>query len=325
MSRIANKTNRLEEILLLLIEHPEGLTRTDLAQRLGVDRSTITRNLPDLPAPVYEENGKLFIDRNADLILLRLSLHEALSLHLASRLLTANLDRQNSHAASALRKISRAMRPLSAHLSRHVARSAEVIDSIALYDSPIYMRVLETITEGWARGQKVRVWHRKSSGDAINTYILSPYYIEPGAWGRSTYVIGLREPPSEIRTLKIERIEQAEMLSEGYAIPVEFEPFELLKDAWGIWYTENEPVSVVLRFSPLVAGRVVETHWHRSQEVELEPNGSLIWRAQVAAIQEMLPWIRGWGADVEVLAPESLRVILVGEVRRLSSLYFSDH
>jgi CRISPR-associated endonuclease/helicase Cas3 len=41
----------------------------------------------------------------------------------------------------------------------------------------------------------------------------------------------------------------------------------------------------------------------------------------VAEPQEMLPWIRGWGAEVEVLAPEGLRERLVHEVQRMARMY----
>lgn len=47
----------------------------------------------------------------------------------------------------------------------------------------------------------------------------------------------------------------------------------------------------------------------------------LIWRAEVAEPQEMVPWIRGWGADVEVLAPERVRESLMSETARLADLY----
>jgi len=55
--------------------------------------------------------------------------------------------------------------------------------------------------------------------------------------------------------------------------------------------------------------------------VEEQPDGSLIWRARVAEPQEMLPWIRGWGADVEVVEPPSLRERMMGEARRLARVY----
>jgi CRISPR-associated endonuclease/helicase Cas3 len=35
----------------------------------------------------------------------------------------------------------------------------------------------------------------------------------------------------------------------------------------------------------------------------------------------MLPWIRGWGADVEVVEPENVRLALIEEVKKLAERY----
>jgi len=35
----------------------------------------------------------------------------------------------------------------------------------------------------------------------------------------------------------------------------------------------------------------------------------------------MMPWIRGWGADVEVLEPENLREAIEKEVHGLMDVY----
>lgn len=320
-SSSAKKSWRLIEIIQLLGQHPEGLKQSEIARRLGVHRSTISRDLVDLQAPIYKENGRLFIDPAANLLHLNISLHEALALHLATRLLTVTLDRQNPHAASALRKISLALEKISPPFSRHIACSADVIDEYAGEDNSDYVHVLEALTLGWARGRKVRVFHRHSPEEPTREYLLSPYYIEPSAWGRSTYVIGLREPPGELRTFKVERLESAAKTDEPYEIPAGFDPFKLLEDAWGIWYTQEKPVKVVLRFRKEVAKRVLETHWHRSQEITPEPSGSLLWSAQIAAPQEMVPWIRGWGKDVEVLEPPSLREAFRIEVAALAASY----
>jgi len=126
-----------------------------------------------------------------------------------------------------------------------------------------------------------------------------------------------------VRTFKLERIQRIELITppRPYQIPADFDPRDLLADAWGIWYTEAEPVEVVLRFHPRVAHRVRETRWHRSEQVEEQPDGSVIWRARVAEPQEMVPWIRGWGADVEVLEPLELREMLMGEAKAMAELY----
>ena len=124
-----------------------------------------------------------------------------------------------------------------------------------------------------------------------------------------------------MRTFKIERIRTVTLLDTQYEIPPTFDPRETLKDAWGIWYTEKEPEEVVLRFSRKVAPRVRETQWHHTEKTEEESDGSLVWQAKIAEWQEMLPWIRGWGADVEVLEPNELRETLMGETKVMAERY----
>jgi CRISPR-associated endonuclease/helicase Cas3 len=328
MTKAQNKAARLIQIENLLLAHPEGLTQAEIARRLGVARSTILRNLPDLPGHIYEENGHLKIDRTADLINVRLNLHEALAVHLASRLLATRMDRRNRHAAAALRKLGLAMERWAKRISVHVLQSADVMDDAAQRDDPVYLQVLETLTLAWAEQRKAHIWHQGEAGERVFEYLLSPYFIEPYAVGQTTHVIGLAQLLGEkgwseekMRTFKIERIRRAEVTRTPYEIPADFDPRDLLADAWGIWYSDGEPVEVVLRFHPKVARRVQETRWHRSEQKTLEADGSVIWRARVAEPLEMLPWIRGWGADCEVLAPESLRKTLEREARRLAEVY----
>ena len=47
--------------------------------------------------------------------------------------------------------------------------------------------------------------------------------------------------------------------------------------------------------------------WHPTQMLEMEADGSLVWRATVAGTIEIRLWILSWGSDVEVLEPAALR------------------
>ncbi len=324
MDRAENKASRLLQIEKLLLAHPEGLTQSEIARRLQVDRSTINRDLADLPASIYiddADGNKLKIDRNADLINLNINLHEAMSLHLASRILATRMDRKNPHAASALRKLSLSMSRWASRISEHIRIAADMMDDDLQKDDPNYVRILEVLTEGWANLRKVKIWHRSERMNKIFEYTVSPYFIEPYAVGQTTQLICLSEPPGAIRTYKIERIERAEKTNDDYKIPESFDPRALLADAWGIWYSEEAPKTIVLRFSRRVVNRVKESLWHSSQETEDQDDGSIIWRATIAEPQEMLPWIRGWGADCEVLAPATLRSTLEKEAQRLAQMY----
>ena len=45
----------------------------------------------------------------------------------------------------------------------------------------------------------------------------------------------------------------AQILGDEYVIAADFDPKVLFRDARGIWFSEHEPVEVVLRFHPSVA------------------------------------------------------------------------
>ncbi len=316
------KAERLIRIEHILLSHPQGITRAEIARRLHVHRSTISRDIAELSKhlPIWEDGHRVGIDRDHYLSHIRLTVHESMAVHLAARLMTTCTDKHNPHAASALRKLGHALEKFAPQIARHLLLSAEVMDRAAVRADPRFTDVLETLTRAWSDGRKVHLWHRDGEG-LIQECTFAPYFIEPYGTGRTTHVIGAVCPAKTLQTIKLERIERIKLLNETYEIPEDFDPTELLKDAWGIQYTNSEPVEVILRFHPRVASRVRETVWHASQKLEEQSDGGLIWRGRVADPTEMLPWIRGWGADCEVLAPVELREQLTREAKALAQQY----
>ena len=327
MEAAANKSERLVQLEQLLIANPNGLRRAEIARRLRVHRSTITHYVDELssrhdfPIPIYEEEGLLKINRDRYLNNISLTIHEAMALHLATRLMATRSDKHSPYAASALRKLGQTLERFAPLFSQHLLASAMVMDDAAQRQDPNFLRTLEVLTQSWTEGRKVHLWHRYEDTGKIFEYDFAPYFIEPYAVGQTTHVIGRRWPPDEMRTFKLERIERIELLDDLYSIPRDFDPKILLASAWGIWYTEADPVEVELKFHPRVVERVKETRWHRSEDVEDLPDGYLLWRAKIAEPQEMLPWIRGWGADAVVLGPDWLRQDLIHTIERLGEQY----
>ena len=110
--------------------------------------------------------------------------------------------------------------------------------------------------------------------------------------------------------------------SEQFTLPEEFDEQELLRHAWGIWRGEGEPVTVKLKFAPGEATRrVQESVWHPLEQVTPTEDGGCLWQAPIAEWREMLPWVKGWGAEVEVLEPGELREALRREAQRLAEMY----
>ena len=333
MSRSEKKASRLLQIEALLLAHPEGLTQAEIARKLQVHRATIGRYIPDLEKVLPNiyiddlDGNKWKLDRERYLIRVQFNLHEALAVHLASRLLATRMDKQNPHAAAALRKLGISLEELAPQISRHVKEAADIVDDATQSQDPRFIQVLEKLALAWAERRKVHVWHRYEKTNTVHKYLFAPYFIEPYAIGQTVHVIGKRDGLDTLRTFKVERIERIEEVkpADFYQIPETFNPRQLLSEAWGIWYTEDDPQEVVLRFSKDVASRVRETKWHGSERVTELEDGRLLWQARIAEPQEMLPWTRGWGADVEVLEPDHLRKRLERTAKALAKTYGVDN
>jgi proteasome accessory factor B len=147
-----------------------------------------------------------------------------------------------------------------------------------------------------------------------------PYLIEPSLTMRALYLIGWDETRGAIRTFKLERIEEVTLTAAFFEPPPDGTIETTFQRAWDI-IADQPDVDVLLRFSPAVAGRVVETGWHPSQQLEPSDDGTLHWRARVSGTLEIRSWILGWGADVEVLEPVELREEIAAIVRATASKY----
>jgi len=318
-----DRAARYLKIAMILHAHPEGIAARDIAGRVGVAVRTIYRDLEamstDAELPVWQHEGRWGLEAGAFLPPLSLTIHEAMSLFLAARVLAKTSDEQDSELIAAFLKLSEILPPV---LSEHVRATIDAFVAGAVINER-FTRVLRVLTQAWAERRVVTITYgpgvyddTKESREAR----VRPYLIEPSALTHALYLIGWDEDRAGLRTFKIERIEAASLT------PVTFDPdagwnaVTALRDGWDV-IADQPVVSVVVRFSVAVARRVAETRWHASQKLEWREDGSLIWRGRIAGTHEVRIWILGWGADVEVLEPRSLRSEVADELRRAAAAY----
>lgn len=318
MSRGLARAERLHEMerLYLLRAHSDG----EMAERLGVDRSTVFRDRRSLETTlpfIQEGPGKWRIDRVRYLSNIRVNLNEAMALYLAARRASQQTRLLQPHTATALEKLAVTLRK---PMTEHLVRSAQAILRQRAQQEQV--KVLETLARGWVDSMSVRIrYHSLRTSRSLDMKI-SPYLIEPSPWSDSVYVIGHSDLFADIATLKIDRIESAYLTGKRFEIPDDFDEQTLLRYAWGIWGREGEPERVVLRFSrERAVRRLKESVWHPLETITDLEDGGCLWQAPIAEWQEMLPWIRGWGADVEVLEPRDLREMMMGETKAMAEQY----
>ncbi len=315
-----NKADRLY-LLQKLFEQPGQRLRTnEIAKQLGVSEDTAKRDIDELDVSgrlPLRKAGHFWIlaeDTHVEHLRVHLSLAEATAFYVAGRLLSQIHDERNRHVILALTKLIDAMPEQLRHHQSALVRMAEQRQQEQDDRSSIF----EALALGWTTQRKVRLLYKAPRKKKFSS-LFSPYLLEPSGIGRTIYALGLSEPPNELRTFKLERIESAVVTDETFAIPDDFDGPARLARAWGIMYGE-EPVTVRLRFSDYVRQRVQETLWHPSQQITPTPDGCE-WTAQIGDTLEIENWIRGWGADCEVLEPQDLREKIALDIHRSARLY----
>jgi CRISPR-associated endonuclease/helicase Cas3 len=315
------KQKRIDLVYRLLEQH-DGLTEQEIAARLGFERRAVNNYLHEL-----EIQGRVYKDgrdwlalhtRSNRLRRLDLTPEEAMTLYLATRLLVKQHDKRNESAELALGKLAEALTG-DLDIGHEIFQAAQ---ELAQRPGDVsYSRVFRTIMQSYILRRKAAITYRPLHGKPFETEF-SPYLLEPSAIGYATYVIGHSSVVNTLRTYKLQRIQQAALTREEYSVPADFPGLDYLRSAWSIIAGEDL-IRVKLRFSAGVTERVRETQWHPSQEIDDDPDhpNGCIWTAKIADLTDFIPWVRGWGADVEVLEPEGLKEALVREVKKMARVY----
>lgn len=325
MARIPEQTKqqRKDRVLTLLGQYPDGLTEREIAERLNLQRRTTHNYLRELELEArVEKDGQhwcIWPFQPAVLRKFDLSPEEAMVLYLASRLYVKHSDQRNETAETVLLRLAHILSS-DMGLEVDIVRAAQELAQRPV--RPGYEDVFRTMMRAYIYRCRVDMAYLPYRGKPFTT-VFAPYLLEPSAIGFSTYAIGHSSVVDDLRTYKVERIEQAALrLRDTYIIPASFPGLELLRNAWSIYYGEAL-LTVTLRFAPTVTKRVQETQWHPSQTLEWDEDqpGYLLTTFEVADTTDLLPWIRTWGSNCEVLAPPELRDQMTGEARKLAHLY----
>ena len=318
-----SKAERLLQMESLISNHPE-IRRSELAIRLGVHKSTISRDIAELstlyPLTENEEGGLSFID-GYSLDSITFSSFEAVYVYLACKLISDTLDRHSPYAASAIRKLGSAINKISPSLSDLMITDADKLDGIRQIIDKRFISVLEDLTENWIKHNTVRLEYNSPNHKKTRTYDVGIVRILPNRQGGTFVVLTWQIGNKQLRLFRIDRIKKVKSIDEKFILPENLEVDRKLDEAWSIWFREEEPLTVKLKFSSKVAGRVIESQWHSSQKIKEQDNGEIIVEFKISEPAEMYPWIRGWGADVEILEPDYLRQRFIGEIKEMGEKY----
>lgn len=324
MPRISDKDKqqRKERVWLKVQRHKQGITEKEITDFVGIGRRTVNTYLNELEreGKIYKD-GTLWCPLDYERTRLRafdLDPEQAMTVYIATRLLVKQQDKRHEIAETVLMKLANVL-SADAGVGEEIAQAAHELAKRPTKAG--YHSIYREMMQGYIYRRKVAIRYKPLGRKSFET-TFATYLLEPSPIGFCTYCIGHSSAVDALRAYKLERIESARLTQEEYIVPADFPGLDILRNAWSVIFGD-ELVRVVLRFSPRVRERVLETQWHPSQKVKKDDEklGYLRWQADVADTTDMLPWIRGWGADVEVLEPVALRRKVMRHVKAQMRLY----
>ena len=158
------------------------------------------------------------------------------------------------------------------------------------------------------RKHKVKITYNSLYEQSQIVTTINPYHILYNS--RAWYVVGHSSMHKESRTFKLNRISNVNVLDKCFIPNKRFDIKEYFGKAWSM-IPEGKIYHVKLLFAPKVARNVCEVHWHSTQEVTHNEDGSALLEFKVDGLGEIAWWILGYGDQVEVVKPAALRKRIV--------------
>jgi predicted DNA-binding transcriptional regulator YafY len=293
---------RILEIIQYIATRPGGWKRKALAERYDLSERQIQKDLDiirhRLGLPLIHDGAGYSFERIPKLPSVQYTFPEALSLLLAMQSAQQVSGVGSPDLAAAIARLQSVFPPefaaFIAQVNRQVTHPTQRTNR---------QQTLLLLHRALLEQRKARMTYRTlSRGGELNERVVRPYHIMP--YVRSWQLIAYCEKRQAVLMFKVDRIDAITLLDERYSVPKDFTLDDYLGATWGMLRGDaSEPVDVALHFSPEAGAWVAEEQWHPSQQVEEQPDGSVLFKLHIAVTAEFVNWLMYYGSRVRVLEP----------------------
>lgn len=175
-------------------------------------------------------------------------------------------------------------------------------------------KVDEAISEALKGPCLLKIWYRSRRDDAARERIVAPHGLLLGV-RRYLVARDTTKPASRLRHYRVEEIDRAEVLAEGFVPDPGFSIQAHAERAFGSYESHDEHAEIIWKFSPEAATHARRYTFHPTQILEETDDGGLLVRFFASGYLEMCWHLYAWGDAVEVVAPDALRQLVAGHRR----------
>jgi len=315
MSRTASKLFQL----MMMLQRRGTCSASELAQELGVSRRTVHRymdQLDEMGLPVCSERGPhggYSLMRGYRLPPLLFSAEEATVLYLGARLVREVLGETFDDAVvGATTKLDNV---LPDDLLQQVARTEQtlVVGGLMARDYGPFSETIHVLRRCIDGRRQIQMLYQATSGNKTERRV-DPYAmaLQWGWW----YLVGYCHLRGEMRTFRVDRIEDVTALEQVYAPPQSFSVREYLEKS--MRYEPRYQVLVRMHGQALARARQGRSAW---LHVEAQPDGSALIGFGSDDLGWATGWVLSWGPEAQALEPPELVAAVQKAARGISAVY----
>ena len=292
-----------------------------LAEELEVDSRTVQRDIAflkdQLGAPLEfcrKRNGYHLTDLSWTLPAFQLTEGELVSVFLAERLIRQY--RGTPFETDLARAFDRITRMLPEEITVSLAAAAETLSVTPCVLTTQDVETFHSLTNAIQQSRQLRLLYWSASQNRETDRIVDPLHLSlvDNDW----YLIAHCHTRQEVRMFSTVRIRGAKPTGQKFQRPEDFDITKYLGNSFRAVRGDGDQTwHVRLRFGPEMSGRISEKVWHHTQQLEPQPDGSVIMQLQVSSLIEIRRWVLYWGADCQVLEPEELKRLVSAAAREI--------
>jgi predicted DNA-binding transcriptional regulator YafY len=123
--------------------------------------------------------------------------------------------------------------------------------------------------------------------------------------GRTNYLVAAESGGTSPRTWRLDKMEEVRVSDETGGAPEDFSLQDFADQSFGIYQDAVE--EVVLRVLPQRADDALRWRFHARQQIELQPDGSVLVRFAAGGMRELAWHLFTWEDHVRILGPQRLK------------------
>ena len=202
-------------------------------------------------------------------------------------------------------------------LNNVLQENADMKNRILVEKAPSSEKHLTEVISAMRAGKVISLTYKSFYHQEPSTFNVWPYCVK--YFRQRWYMLG--DSDLGLRLYSLDRFVDMEELDQTFEIPEEFDAEEFFNKYFGVCLEDSPVVDVVIRVEDSQAKYFRSLPKHSSQK-EADPiDGWTVFTYRLVPTFDFKQEILSYGADVEVLAPESLRKVMADIAVAMNKLY----